>query len=395
MQKIKSFGLKLSIWLSFPLALLLRTLGLRFLNVSCPRAIGHLCIEPALYIKRLYLKKEKPCKMILALPVKQLFSLFPKEAIVDNVALLQYWKKYFKVIKSPWLCLLLLPLIRSRILSYKPIKFLHSGAYIPLLADQRTKDPFLTISANHRQKGEKILRSWGIKKNDWYIVFHCREFGYRQDSQNEYRNSQAESLDQALQEIHKRGGWCIRLGKATNPLPEKLKKHNRLIDYSKSEFFSDWMDLFLIATSKLYLGSSNTGLNEVPFLFRTPMVLVNTFAFNCLPQTKSLFIPKLYFCKNKKSFLSFAEILQNKNLGLAMDKEQIDKLNIQIIDNSPKEIKEAVLEKLAQIEKKQTVEKNSLQKQFTDLFVNYYGQGSPALIGSRFINKYQHLVKQK
>lgn len=391
---MKKILLNLLVFSFFPIALILRLLGFRFFKISNPAAIGHLCFEPFLYLKLRQLKQEKNYKMVLVLPTSQICGLIPAKAIVKNKVVLNYWRKYFFVIASSWMYLLLLPLIYSPLLKYQNIHLHDSGSHFSIFANvENSTQPIFHLQPDHLIKGKKILQSWGIQENDWYVTVHCREIGYKQDQI--CRNSKIETLELALKEIQKQGGWCIRIGRNLSPLPPQLKNHKKFIDYSYSEFLSDWMDIFLVATSRFYLGSSSTGINEIASLFSVPCVLVNVFTFCCLPYNKYLFIPKLYFSREKNRLLSFSEILQQGRLGLLAEKYELDNEGINVIDNSPEEICDAIKEMITIINHKNTVndQVEILRKKFRNQFhPQHHGYGSQAIIGSEFIKKYEYLL---
>ena len=77
----------LSIVFYFPLALILKIQGI-IVPFFYVERIGHLVVDPDSFIKEHILNTKKPPKAILLAPKSK----------ASNKALINYWKKYFKVI---------------------------------------------------------------------------------------------------------------------------------------------------------------------------------------------------------------------------------------------------------------------------------------------------------
>ena len=59
---------------------------------------------------------------------------------------------------------------------------------------------------------------------------------------------------------------------------QEISKLENVIFYSRSKHYSDFMDIFLISRSKFVI-SSITGLDEVPFEFKIPIIEVGVIPF--------------------------------------------------------------------------------------------------------------------
>jgi putative glycosyltransferase (TIGR04372 family) len=382
-----------------PLSFVFRLLGVRFLDVKYIGNIGHISCEPYSYIKEKQLGIiKKDYFMILTMPTRKIANLFPQQ-ITANAALVEYWKgykKYFRIVTSPWLYLLLLPFRKSFLLKYDisdyTMNYLSQARYY--LINKEDEKPLLKIKPHHQKMGKEILSQWGLNSTDWFVCFHCREDGYRKNPQFSFRNSNIDALFLALKEIEKRGGWTIRLGRETTPLPERFKLLKKTIDYSQNGFVSDWMDLFLTSQSKFNLYSSTSGIREVAVLFGTPIVCVNLLPFCSLPpRSIDLAIPRLYFSKQKQRMLSFSEIIKSPSSNY-LHNEEFEKDGIQIIENTEEEIKEVVVEMLDRLDGLvlANASDEALQKRFHSLFTQAnYCYGTTAKIGTFFLRKHRNL----
>ena len=382
----------------FPITIILRLANVKFFYLTNPQAIGHLVIEPEFYVKEYKVGLSKKYNMFFVWPPKKLRH-FPHE--VCNKSLLNYWKKYLIVISSPFLCFFLWPLRYNKKLQFHPSKYLaihsHNIYKISKLYDHSYKNPIINITQEHIQKGRKVLSKLNLPKNAWYVCFHARTHHFYSDSDcYSFRSSNIDKLFLALKEIEKRGGWCIRMGSnKAPPLPERFKKINNLIDYTKTPYLSDWMDIFLSATCHFFLASSVSGINNLASLFNKPVATANVAPIGAIPHKGSgLSIFKKYYSRNKKRFLTISEILKEPIATCYLDKD-FNKYGIKLIDNSEEEIKDLVIEMFNKLEKNQVYSDTDifLQNKFSSFFhkkIHCYNYQSK--IGRKFLKKYKFLI---
>ena len=107
------------------------------------------------------------------------------------------------------------------------------------------------------------------------------------------------------------------------------------------------MDIFLGNQCKFYL-CTDSGIAIVPQCFRKPIVFVNFPSIRriYLHNLDSLVILKKFYSKSKKRLLSFKEVVQIENIvdDFGTQKFKDDYNDIEIIENSPEEIKQASIE---------------------------------------------------
>src|SRR3990167_7574208 len=99
-QLLRTLLPKGSLFLSFvffPMALVLRRLGVRVLDVNY-QALGHLAIEPDIYLKEQKILKKNHFTILLA--PHAIYEGAPLKLKVANSFLLECWKDHFFVITN-------------------------------------------------------------------------------------------------------------------------------------------------------------------------------------------------------------------------------------------------------------------------------------------------------
>lgn len=387
-----------------PIALVLRLCGVRLFLANF-QAIGHLSIDLDVYLRECQLLKTRRWNFLLA----------PHPSLVANRFLLNCWKQHFTVISHPLLVFFLSPLLKSPWLTYDPEPFF-ATPLMPCYSEKKIASEIyrkhseqhpsgewtslLRLREEDRKRGENSLRRLGVPEGAWYVCFHCREKGYKSEESEKWascRNASISRLEQALQEVVQRGGWCIRLGSfRTEPLPENLKKSPRIIDYPHTTEVSDFMDIFLVATCRFFLGN-NSGLMATAGVFGTPCLSVNVVPFGMrthLP--KDLVIYKLHRSKLTQELIPFSACLR---LPLCSSISLIDYENAQVelVENSPEEILEATREMLDVLERgrKPSGEEEALHQKFIGMLHPYtLHYRAPSRVGASFLKKYQDLLRR-
>lgn len=179
-----------------------------------------------------------------------------------------------------------------------------------------------------------------------------------------------------------------------------LLQMSRVIDYAHSNVKSDWMDVFLCAQCRFFVGTSS-GLFVFAMTFGVPVVATNFLPSCCAYYLTSndLFIPRICRLKKEDRFLNFSELFPPA-IGTAAAKCCYDAQDIEVIENSEEEIKDLVDEMLKKCEGclKYSDEDEGLQKRFKSMTFDCgkkYGDGKAvvnARIGKNFLRKYLALL---
>jgi putative glycosyltransferase (TIGR04372 family) len=232
----------------------------------------------------------------------------------------------------------------------------------------------------------------GVPRNAWFVCVHSREYGYLGNVSQSARDANINNYSLAIEEIVRRGGWVFRMGDASmQPIPT----HDRVIDYAHLPIKSDWMDVFLCASCRFFLGSSS-GLAAIPATFGVPSAIANLIPLSVvLPLgSQDVGIPKLLWSSKEKRYLTFKEIF-NSSLSQCCCDYSYTKEKIQAIENLPEDILDLTLEMLEKVDGEliYTKEDESLQKRFVSLMnPSHWSFGSMSRIGCSFLRKYTYLL---
>jgi putative glycosyltransferase (TIGR04372 family) len=196
---------------------------------------------------------------------------------------------------------------------------------------------------------ENTLRSMGIPKNGKFICLIVRDSAYLEKTikgvnwnYHNYRYSNIQNFQLASEMLANKGYFVIRMGsKVKNSF---ITNSSNVIDYANSKFRNDFMDRYLGANCRFCI-STGTGYDSIPLIFRKPIVYVNLVPLGYIPSySKYHFaLTKHHFDFKKARFLSMNEIFQNK-LAFALTSQDFENVGVKLIENTPQEILDVVLE---------------------------------------------------
>jgi putative glycosyltransferase (TIGR04372 family) len=362
-------------------------LRVRFLVISHPDRIGHLAAEPDCYLKETLLGERPQVRVILLL----------NGANSANACLLDYWAGMIHVIQDRFLRILLTPLVWFPYLRVRVDQYLvainDTATFPAIQARWGNRGPLLSLTKSDRRRGEKCLEDLGVPKEAWFVCVHSREGGFspRDEHVHAFRNSEIDSYLLAMGAITGRGGWCIRMGDSSmKPLPQMPG----VIDYAHSDLKSDWMDVFLCARCRFFLGNTS-GLFLVSTVFGVRSVLVNLTPLSAAYPVGAadIGIPKL-LQRNSGELVPFKEILDSPIANYRFANLYVES-GLKVMDNSPEDIRDVVIEMLDQLEGNITYlpEDEMLQRRFRQLMrPGHYSFGSTSRIGRQFLRKHSHLL---
>ena len=265
--------------------------------------------------------------------------------------------------------------------------------------DSEDRRPLLTtLSDSDYERGIQCLENLGVPQDSWFVCLHVREPGYKDQSlkTDSYRNADIETYLPAIKTVVAHGGWVIRLG---NPTMKPLPQMDHVIDYAHSDVRSDWMDVFLGSQSRFIIGTAS-GPNPISIAFGVPMVLTNYLPWNLLHfSNKDLFLPRLFWSPKEKRHLTFTEILSSK-VAAGIEQSSYDRLGVDILQNSPEEINDIVLEMILRLNGTVTYSSSDkqLQERFRSLtaacgtFLGRHDLTINCRIGKDFLRKYEALL---
>jgi putative glycosyltransferase (TIGR04372 family) len=243
----------------------------------------------------------------------------------------------------------------------------------------------LELGDDVRERGRQALASIGMPPNAWFVGLHVREPGFQPHHRGLHGvlNANIEDYLLAIDEIVCRGGWIIRMG---DPSMTPLPPLPNVLDYCHSAIRSDWMDVFIAAASRLFIGTSS-GVCYVAQDYGVPCVLTNWWPPAQRPwHAGDIFVPKLIRRVRDGRALGLAESL-NEPFGYGNSEHYLrEREGVIIADNDPLDIRAAVVEMVERLEGQPSYEASDLamraqaDKIYADLARRLYD--SPAAFGA-------------
>jgi putative glycosyltransferase (TIGR04372 family) len=264
--------------------------------------------------------------------------------------------------------------------------------------------PLLSFDLGEIKIGERILCDMGLQPNDKFICLIIRDSEYLKKlnpsidwSYHDYRDTNIENYYDACIELTSRGFYVIRMGSLVKD-KFYIKNNKKLIDYANSKFRSDFMDIYLSSKCEFCL-SSGTGLESVPEIFRKYMLFVNYLPFGYIQS----FSDRYMFTTKKIKDISTGKLLSINEIisigaHLFQKSEEYKENNLVLLENTSKEIKDAVIDLIEMKSLKPSLTVN--QQKFWDLYPkncmdidgqNLHGE-TKSRISPSFINSNLYLL---
>ena len=211
------------------------------------------------------------------------------------------------------------------------------------------RGPVLTLPPEVIERGHSTLASAGIPREAWFVAMHVREptSNLFHASLHSVLNAQIADYLPAIKEITNRGGWVIRMGDPTmSPMPNLPN----VFDYCHSAGRSDWMDMFLLACCRFFLGTSS-GPAYVPPIYGVPTALTNWWPPAQRPwDTQAIFTPKLHRHMQTGTNLTLSQSL-SEPFGYCNSVDQFrDSAQLEVKDSLPDDIRDATIEMIERLE---------------------------------------------
>ncbi len=259
--------------------------------------------------------------------------------------------------------------------------------------------PHIYFTQEEECEGRAALREMGIPEGKKFVCFHARDSAYLdaiypQMSWNyhDYRDSSIQNYLSAVCKLTERGYFAIRMGAVVK---EKISPpHPAVIDYATNGRRTDFLDIYLGAKCRFFI-CSDVGISIIPEMFRVPMVYTNwvplwrifPWVFNGLVIFKKLYLT------TEKRILSFKEIIHS-DIGNCADGDVLKKRGIEVIENTPQEIEDVVLEMEDRLKGvwQTTPEDEDLQQRFWALFGPEKVKSPDLRIGTKFLRQHSDLL---
>lgn len=339
---------------------------IRYGNLFSNR-IGHFAGNTELYLC------EKDAR--INTPQKFNLDLFYIEKPISNYQLLKMWKRLLIILPSWLICRI--KIINKLIPGWEIHEVGHNANMDRDIFNLLDKYPaHLKFTAEEEINGQEQLKNIGLSYNEKFVCLFVRDSAYLNSYQPEhdwsahdYRNANIQNYILAIQELINRGYYVIRMGAKVK---ESVNfKNPKFIDYAYNGMRTDFLDIFLGAKCEFCI-STSSGWDAVPgFLFRKPVLITNLVPIGYLPTftNKYIVMIKGHYSIIKDRYLTFSEIFEY-GLGYILDSSVYSMNKVKLVENSPEEIREAVIEteELLTGNLINNVEDEALQIQFWKLF---------------------------
>ncbi len=258
----------------------------------------------------------------------------------------------------------------------------------------------LSFTQQDHARAVAHLTRMGITGQQPYVCFLGRDSRYLKEelpgidwSYHDYRNMAIEDFLPAMNALADQGVYSLRMGSAVAaPLNTERKE---IIDYA-SRFRDEFMDVYLSGNCKLFV-STGTGIDAIPAIFRNMICFVNLLPVGSPSVTTlpCICIHKKLWFNQEKRFLSYREQFESGAASFGMS-QQYQQAGITVIDNTPEEIKSAVMEawKRAQGIRQESDEDEYIHQQAIGIFQKFNSQSYPInfRIGHEFLKQNYYLL---
>jgi putative glycosyltransferase (TIGR04372 family) len=261
--------------------------------------------------------------------------------------------------------------------------------------------PRIILNYEELNKGNDYLKNKNLEHNQKFVCIFSRDpFFHLDPTRGMFSDSSRDSsiLDHiiAMKYLSKKNYKIFRMG---STFGEKLPFINKnIIDYAKSKFKSDFLDIFLLMQCHFAVGSSS-GIMDIPLLNRKKILLVNLAHIHTLPYYDIPFCP--FFIPKKFKSLATGELIPyykvfEKKLYLIDNVNNLRKNGFDIENNSKLEILESTIEMdeyISNGKKDNNKEYHYLIKKFNNTFFKFFNYRLKNInICKNFIINNQYLI---
>jgi putative glycosyltransferase (TIGR04372 family) len=266
------------------------------------------------------------------------------------------------------------------------------GVVQRMWSDRGLKAP-IAIPEAVQERGWATLRGLGVPDGAWFAALHVREPGFFYEdvpwNHNRHRNGRVEDYRLAIEAITARGGWVLRMG---DPSMKPLPPMPQVVDYALSEVRSKEMDVFGLSQCRFFVGTASGPMN-VARAFCVPVLATNYFPAGTWPfSAGDLFIHKLHRAKDGGRWLSLEEALRPPLLA-CWNPIVYEKHGIEVVDNSPEDIRDATEEMLDLLDGIDTPSQADVMARKRYRFLgDPYGLGFLLPVARSFLAHHPHLL---
>ena len=294
---------------------------------------------------------------------------------VCNVQLGLMWQRKLRIWNNPLLYPCSLILRSSRIFSGHVCgepTYLDRDVNLSLT---RTS-PSISFLDHEEVLGNRILQDLGVPSGAPFVCLSVRDSTYTEQlgvgdlSYHDIRNADIDNYLKAADALTERGIYVLRMGKTVSKSIDTPNK--MIIDYALTSHRSDLMDVYLAQKCLFAMGTPN-GFLALPLLFRRPYLETDlpTLGWIYSYSDSSLSLAKSFLDISTGQNLTLSEILASP-VAFSNQKVTFNVNGIQLIDNTPEQIRDAAIEMYERVNKSITYSLNDrvLQEEFRRVFTS-------------------------
>ena len=206
----------------------------------------------------------------------------------------------------------------------------------------------LKMNKTEYDKGFDVFRK--IIGNKWFVIFHVREPSDAMLVNGQARDSNINSYKLLADYINDNGGAVIRMGERNLP---SLEFDFKAYDYAKSEIKSEFLDCWLWANCRYWVGNVN-GAMLTALTFGKSRLITNQWYWNLYGGPNDLVLPKLLL--ENENLLSISETI-NSVVSRQMNRNYMKNKGFSLSENTDQDILNGFMD----------LEKNISSENVTDL----------------------------
>ena len=303
--------------------------------------IGHLVAEPE--ITRL--------STLHASRLRKHFTIyyFPNDTRpIANKYVVQKWKDHLPTITGIWGWLLFE--LTSKISAKRFIIPVDHTDMLGLLSTYPTNWKFTSSELQH---GEKFLITNDCKNHDFVCLLvrdetYLQTIRHKKFQDSNFRNSEIHTYLNAAEQLTIIGNTVFRMG---HFVKELMNTNNpKIVNYATNGMRTEFLDVYLGANCKFCI-STSSGWDEIPNLFRRPVINVNLcpiFQRELVVRPRILY-PKSLLEKTTGKVLTLNEMI-HRNIAKDINMDNLNDAGVTVRDLSSEELVEAVTEMAQRVE---------------------------------------------
>ena len=316
--------------------------------------------------------------------------------------------------------------VRSRILSsilyairdtgYKHPRFLNinsTGESDYALWRNTEFQNLIAFNETEKLRGQKLLAELGIEDGQPFICFAARDGAYLSQRfppeqqippapadnwrYQDYRDSSITTFVEMANTLAEREFHMLRMGAIVSEQLSNL--HPRVIDYA-AKHRSEFGDLYLLSHCKFFVGDT-AGIVTVPLCSGVPVALANFLPLRLMiaippkqPGLSHLQMPKKFRGTGQDTLMAYRDVVA-LGAGSFLRTQDYEAAGVEIINNSPEEIRDIALEMNQRIDKTwvDSPADYQLRERFMSIFPDDHPiHGAPTLIATTFLRRNRDLV---